>query len=52
MLLYQPSRERRERRSHKSKHEDKLFKNNVRFPKFSGNLDQMYMRNGKEGEPI
>jgi len=33
--FYQPSRERRDSRSHKFKHM-KLFKHNVRFPKFSG----------------
>jgi len=37
--FYQPSHERRETRSHKSKHEEKIFKHNVRFPKFSSDLD-------------
>jgi len=37
--FYPPSRERNKRRSHKSKHEEKLFKHSVEFPKFSDDLD-------------
>jgi len=38
--FYPPSRERRKRRFHKTKHGEKLFKHNVRFLEFNGDLDR------------
>jgi len=34
--FYLPSHEIRERRSHETRHEEKLFKHNVKFPEFNG----------------